>query len=260
MTGRIAWISIAPVKALGLVDLQEAELTENGIESNRRFHLIDARGRLVNGKRLGILVAVRPSYDVASEHLSLAFPDGTVAAGAAEALGEGLVTVFYGRPVRGHAVEGPFSEALSDVAGEPLRLVRPERPAAAVDRGRGGAMSMVSTAALSAIAQAAGRDEPLDGRRFRMLFGVEGVPAHAEDAWLDREVRVGDAVVVPTGNTGRCTITSQDPDTGVRDVDTLEAIRSYRGGVETREPLPFGVHGRVARPGTVRVGDPVGLV
>ena len=257
MTGRVAWISIAPVKALGLVDLEEALLTERGIEANRRFHLVDARGRLVNGKRLGILVQVRPEYDPAAERLALRLPGGTVAEGAADALGEGIVTVFYGRPVRGHLVEGPFSQALSDFAGEPLRLVRPERPAAAVDRGRSGAVSLVTTAALAAIADAAGCDGPLDGRRFRMLLGVDGLPAHAEDGWIGAKVRVGEAVLAPRGHVGRCTITSQDPDTGVRDVDTLDAIRRYRAGVESTEPLPFGVHGGVAEPGRVSVGDPV---
>ena len=259
VTARVAWISIAPVKALGLVDLESAELTEHGVAENRRFHLIDARGRLVNGKRLGTLVRARPSYDPAVEHLALRLPGGEVVDGPADALGEGVVTVFYGRPVRGRLVEGPFAEALSQLAGEPLRLVRPESPAAAVDRGRSGAVSLVSTEALHAIARAAGHDEPLDGRRFRMLFGIDGLPAHAEDEWIGREVRIGDAVISPRGHVGRCTITSQHPDTGDRDVDTLAAIRAYRAGVESTEPLPFGVHGRVVEPGRVRVGDPVAI-
>jgi uncharacterized protein YcbX len=257
VAGRVEWISIAPVKGLGLVSLDAAELTEHGVPENRRFHVIDARGRLCSGKRHGPLVRVRPRYDAANEWLALDLPGGGVAEGPADALGDGVVTVFYGRPVRGHLVEGPFAGALSEVAGEPLRLVRPEQPGAAVDRGRGGAVSLVTTAALHAIADAAGCDGPLDGRRFRMLLGVAGLPPHAEDGWIGSEVRVGGAVVVPRGHVGRCTITAQDPDTGVRDLDTLAAIRAYRGEVESTEPLPFGVHGRVAQPGTVRVGDPV---
>lgn len=257
MSGRLAWISVAPVKGLGLVSLEEADLTEHGVVENRRFHLVDARGRLVNGMRHGPLVQVRPRYDAAAEHLALELPGGEVVEGPADALGEGIVTVFYGRPVRGHLVEGPFSEALSELRGEPLRLVRPEQPAAAIDRGRSGAVTLVTTAALERIAQAAGAGAPLDGRRFRMLFGVEGLDAHAEDEWVGREVRVGDAVVVPKGHVGRCLITSQDPDTGVRDVDTLGALKTYRRELDSTEPLPFGIHGRVATPGRVRLGDPV---
>ena len=40
MTARIAWISRTPVKALALEHLQEAELEEGGLESDRRFYLI----------------------------------------------------------------------------------------------------------------------------------------------------------------------------------------------------------------------------
>jgi uncharacterized protein YcbX len=68
---------------------------------------------------------------------------------------------------------------------------------------------------------------------------------------------VGDAVVVPQGNVGRCAITTQNPDSGRPDLDTLGALARYRREVETTEPLPFGVHAAVAEPGRVRVGDPV---
>jgi uncharacterized protein len=257
MAASVAWISIAPVKALGLVSLDEVHLTPAGVVENRRFCVVDGRGRFVNGRRIGRLVQVRPAYDPRAERLTLAFPDGRVAAGPADALGERVTTVFYGRPVRGRVVQGPFGEALSAFAGEELRLVRPEHPAAAVDRGRSGAVSMITVAALEEVATAAGEHSPLDGRRFRMLFGLDGAPPHAEDAWVGAQVALGEAVVTPRGHVGRCTITSQDPATGVRDLDTLAALRSYRSGVGSTEPLAFGVHAAVARPGRVRVGDPV---
>jgi uncharacterized protein YcbX len=61
------------------------------------------------------------------------------------------------------------------------------------------------------------------------------------------------------GDVGRCVVTSQDPDTGVTDFDTLGTLARYRR--EGRfEPLPFGVYGAVAVPGRVRVGDAVQLL
>ena len=94
--------------------------------------------------------------------------------------------------------------------------------------------------------------DAVDGRRFRMNFGVDGIEPHAEDGWLGRRVAVGEAVVVPQGNVGRCVVTTQNPDTGRTDLDTLKALAAYRGDVETTEPLPFGVHAAVAEPGRVR--------
>jgi hypothetical protein len=62
---------------------------------------------------------------------------------------------------------------------------------------------------------------------------------------------------VPQGNVGRCAVTTQNPDSGSPDLDTLKALAAYRRAVATTEPLPFGVYAAVAQPGRVRVGDPV---
>lgn len=254
----VAWISYTPVKGLALLQPGAVELTERGVADDRRFHVIDARGRLTNGKRLGVLQQVRPRWDEASSVLSLAFPDGSVVSDVV-ALGEPNVTVFYGRPVRGHLVLGPFNDALSELAGEPLRLVQPDRAGDGIDRGRRGAVSLLSRASLEPLRVEAGVDGPVDERRFRMLLGVDGVQAHAEDGWIGRELRIGDAVVVPRGNVGRCLITSRDPGSGRPDMDTLAALRRYRSDVESTEPLPFGVYGEVRVPGRVALGDAVEL-
>jgi uncharacterized protein YcbX len=121
---------------------------------------------------------------------------------------------------------------------------------------RSGAATLLGTASLRAIARISGVDE-VDGRRFRMNFGVEGLREHEEDEWLGRRVRIGEAVVVPNGNVGRCAVTTQNPETGKPDLDTLKALAAYRREVETTEPLPFGVHAAVAEAGRVRVGEPV---
>lgn len=253
--GRVAWISIAPIKGLALVAREEVALEPFGARDNRRFNLIDARGRMANGKRSGSLLQVEPGWDAEAGRLALRFPDGSVVAGEV-VLGEPVTTDFFGRPVQGRLVLGPWSQALSNWGREEVRLVQTERPGEATDRGRRGAVSLVSTAALDELARAAGV-ERVDARRFRMLFGVEGVAAHAEDSWMGRRVRIGEAVVVPHGNVGRCAVTTRNPDTGERDLDTLHALAAYREGVETTERLPFGVWGEVAEPGRVRLGDPV---
>ena len=105
--------------------------------------------------------------------------------------------------------------------------------------------------------EAAGIREPIDPRRFRMLFGVEGVGPHEEDSWIGRRVRIGDAAVVFEGNVGRCIVTSRHPETGVRNLPTLDVLAEYRDPVETTERLPFGVWGTVSEPGRVRLGDKV---
>ena len=256
MTGSVTSISYAPVKGLGLARVEEVELELTGVRDNRRFHLITNEGRLVNGKVAGTLVQIAATADRDGTTLSLRFPDGTALAGTV-ALGETVETNFYGRPVAGRLVDGAFSEALSSYAGQPLRLVRVNEPGAGSDRGIGASVSVVSSGTLDRLAREAGK-ERIDGRRFRMLFGIDGVEPHAEDSWVGRRVAFGDAVVRLQALVGRCAVTTHDPDTGLPDLDTLGIIAGYRSHVESDEPLPIGVWGGVEAPGRVRVGDPVG--
>jgi uncharacterized protein YcbX len=254
----VARISIAPVKGLALVETDEVMLEQTGVAANRRFHLVDANGRRYNQLRNGALVQIRPEYE--GERLALRFPDGTVADGDV-ALGDEITTDFYGRPVTGRLVEGPWSAALSQWAGRDLRLVQSD-PGAAVDRGRGH-VSMVSRASLEELGRQAGQEGAVDGRRFRMLFELDGCQPHVVDVWVKRHVRVGDAVAYLRNDVGRCAITTQNPDSGAPDFDTLRTIKAYRAETANekgKKHLPFGVYGEVVEPGRVAVGDSVEVV
>jgi uncharacterized protein YcbX len=255
----VSQINVAPVKGLGLVHPDQVMLARSGVAENRRFHVVDATGRRYNQLRNGRLVQIRPEYDAGAERLTLTFPDGTVADGRV-ALGEEIVVDFYGRPVTGAVVVGPWGEALSEWAGRPLRIVQ-SAPGAAVDRGRG-EVSLVSDASLAELARRAGRKQ-VDGRRFRMLFHVEGCAPHEEDGWVRRTLQIGDAVVRLRNDVGRCAITTQNPDSGAPDFDTLRTIDGYRGRTTNavgKSHIPFGMYGEVLESGIVRVGDLVELL
>ena len=251
----VAWVAIAPVKGLALELVEDAELTEHGIANDRRFFFVDENDRLVNGKGLGMLQQVHAAYDEPSNVLTFVMPNGATISEQVALDGE-IEARFWDWRKHARVVVGPWSDAISDHAGKHLRLVMPEQTAP--DRQRGGAASLVSTASLGALAAELGVDS-VDGRRFRMHFGVDGIAAHEEDTWIGKRVQIGDAVVVPQGHVGRCAVTTQNPDTGSPDLDTLKALKRYRGDLETTEPLPFGVYAAVAQAGRVRVGDAVTL-
>jgi hypothetical protein len=253
MTARVAWISLTPIKATKLHHVDEIDLLDSGPRGDRRFYLIGERGRLISDKDCGALQLVQADYDDGTDTLALRFDDGDVLSAPVER-GEEVQTSFHSAPRQARLVIGPWADAISELLGEPVRLVEPA--ATAPDRGRGGAATLLATTSLDALAAQLGVDA-VDERRFRMNFGVEGVDAHEEDGWRGRRVRIGEAVVIPQGHVGRCVITTQNPDTGATDLDTLKALAAYRGDLETTEPLPFGVHAAVAEPGRVRVGDPV---
>jgi uncharacterized protein YcbX len=253
--GRISRIAIAPVKGLALQLPDAVELGRNGVAENRRLHLVDAKGRLVNDKNALRLMLVASRLDLEAGTLALRFPEGDEVSGELQ-LGEPHTTIFYGRPVGGNVLAGPWAAALSDWIGLDVRFVMSEKLGAAGDRGVRSAVSIVSGASVSDIARAGGAEQ-LDARRFRMLFEVDGVEAYAEESWIGRDVQIGEAVVRPHGKVGRCVVTTCDPDTAQRDFDTLRVLATHRKDVETNEPLPLGVVGKVVTPGRVRVGDPV---
>ena len=255
MEGRVVRICVAPVKALHVVNPDEVELTRAGVVGDRRFWLVDRTRRLVNGKGRPELMRVRPEWDEVSRRLALAFPDGSVVEGEVEP-GEPVEAELYGMPHPSRAVPGPWQDALSDFVGKRLTLLWSE--GGAQDRGRdqGGWASLVSRGSLERLRAEAGIAEPVDGRRFRMLFEIDGVEPHAEDAWIGNRVEIGEAVIAPVGDVGRCVVTTCDPDTTVSDLDTLKLLARYRPEGVT-EPLPFGVYCDVVVAGRVSVGDAV---
>jgi uncharacterized protein YcbX len=135
-------------------------------------------------------------------------------------------------------------------------VVRCDRPGGTRS---GNPASIISQGSLDKLAREARLDE-VDGRRFRMLIEVDGEVAHEEDDWIGGRIGVGSAILRVTERDARCAITTQDPDSGVRDFDTLREIIRYRGPMPDADGAPkamFGVLADVEQPGRVRLGDEV---
>ena len=246
-------LSITPVKGLALVHPDAVELTRRGVPENRRFFLVDEAGKRWSGLADGPLYGVRAETDPAGETLRLEFPDGTRIDGPLE-LGEPVVTRFFAHSSAGRFVRGPANDVFSELLGAPVRLVRSDEPGGGVDDSP---VSILTDASLAELARRSG-ESAVDGRRFRMLVQVAGTDPHEEDAWIGRRVRMGDAVVRVTKPDARCRMTTRNPESGVRDFDTLRAIKSYRGvRAGHGKAIDFGVYADVDAPGRVRVGDPV---
>lgn len=250
---RIERIAITPVKGLALVQPREVFLDVEGVASNRRFYLVDDGGRLFTARNHGPLVRIRPHYDTGRDHLRLEFPDRHVVDGAVELDGPVVTQFWQEREVEGRLVLGPFGDALSAYVGRRLRLVKTARPGAGNDLHPA---TIVSQASVDELGRRAGGGADPDVRRFRMLFTLAGCEPHEEDRWLGKGLAIGDAIVRVAGRVPRCGTTTYNPDTGLRDLDTLRIVKSYRG-VGDDGKVEFGVYAVVEQPGRVRVGDSV---
>ncbi len=270
MVGTVSWINFAPVKGMRVQSLEAVELSSDGVPGDRAFVLVDSKGAMVNGKRFGSLMELVPEFDRAESRLRVTFPDGTTVDDRIEH-GEPEAITFFGNGERARPVSGELSAAISAHVGADLRLMARPEGRAGVDRGKWGGVTLLGRASLAQLREAGrefNREEPagdpaspdpgpIDQRRFRMTFGLDGTEAYEEDQWVSREVRVGEALIRVGGHVGRCAVTTRDPDSGTTDLKTLHFLRFSRGEVDSFEALPFGVYGEVIEPGPVRLGDPV---
>jgi uncharacterized protein YcbX len=247
----VARFSIAPVRSLGLEHPSEIDLTELGVVEDRRFYLVDDAGRLVDRLVQPRLVQIAAHTDPGATVLRLTFPDGQVIEDEVR-LADPIETPIHGRTGVGHLVDGPWAHPLSHFVGKPVRIVRTDRPGGTR---KAHPATLLTDGSLARLGAELGV-ESVDARRFRMLIDLEGGDAHEEDGWVGGRVELGRAILRISAPVPRCAITTQHPDTGARDLDTLRAIKDYRGLANDKDLL-FGVWGEVERPGTIRVGDEV---
>jgi uncharacterized protein YcbX len=248
----VSRLSVTPVRGLALLHPETVRLEPLGVLDDRRYSLTTPDGRLFDGTKDGTLVQIKAELGRDPERLTVTFPDGTVVGGEV-ALGDVARFTAYDRPFAIRPVIGPWADAISAFVGGPLQLVRAERDTAEPDRE---AVSIVSEASVEELSHRSGLEGRLDARRFRMLVEVAGARAYEEDEWQGRRVQIGEAIIRVTRPDARCVITTQDPDTGLRDFPTLHAIRQYRGIRDGRH-LDFGVYAEVVQAGLLRVGDVV---
>lgn len=248
---RVSRLSIAPVRSLGLEHPESIDLTTHGVAEDRRFYLVDHTNRLIDRLVVGELVQIATHTDPDGLRLRMTFPDGQVIDEDVK-VADAIETPIYDRTAIGHVVDGPWAAALSAFTGRDIRLVRCDQPAATRS---GNPASIVSDGSIEALAQQL-QAPVVDARRFRMLIELEGAKAHEEDTWVGRRVAIGTAILAVTIPDARCAITTQDPDLGTRDMDTLRGIIAYRGLREGKH-ADFGVLADVAQPGRIALGDTV---
>ena len=249
-------IHIAPVKSLALVNPVSVYVDFPGIEEDRRFLVRNDSGAMVTQRQIGKLAQVKADYNAATEILRLEFPDGETVSGTPE-LGEWVDMKVFRREVCGRVVTGELSEALSEFCGETLTLMKPESSGVGQDAYP---VSLLSQASIEHLGDLAQDGVSVEYRRFRPNFLLDGCEAHEEDTWLGKEVAVGDDLRVRVEMLDpRCAITTLNPDTGERDMDTPRLILGYRLDVGGNGAC-FGVYGSVVAPGSASVGDAVRIV
>jgi uncharacterized protein YcbX len=258
-------IHIFPVKGLRGVSVASARVEPWGLEGDRRWMVVDDRGRFISQRECAGLALIGATPEGSGIRLS--------APGQADLLlsppkGGERLTVTVWRSTLSAMAAGPEADAwISAAAGRDCRLVFMDDPAQArpVDTAYGRPEDRVSFAdgypllvanAASLRDVAAWAVMPgLGMERFRPNLVVEGAEPWVEDGW--REMRVGSAVFAAVKPCARCVVTTIDPATGVRD-EQDEPLRTLLRFRRDARGQPIFGQNLVPRGGdVVSVGDPV---
>jgi len=227
--GIIRTIVRYPVKSMAGEELPRTDLGPQGLPGDRRYAFVQAASKTLfpwfTAREHPRLLLYRPAYeDPASQRSRV------------------LVTTPSGVALPVHGDE--LRRELEEESGRPLYLLGDHRGSYDI-----AAVSIFGLATAARIADESGT--PVDPARFRANFYVDGADAFAEERWVGRVLRLGDAArVAVTAPDERCAIVSLDPRTGASDPGVLRAIAQRHGN-------RAGVYGAVLTPGTVRVGDAV---
>jgi uncharacterized protein YcbX len=175
-----------PVKSLRGESLDEAFVTELGIERDRLVHAVRPGGRVFTARTHPGMLGLQGGLDADGEPTVDGVRWNDPAALAA---------------VR--AVTAPDAELVRYDGAGPQRFdVLP--------------ISLATDGAIAAVG--------VDRRRFRANIYLAGVPGLTERDWVGREVRVGEAILGVRQVRGRCVMTTFDPDTLEQDITVLQKI------------------------------------
>jgi uncharacterized protein YcbX len=173
-----------PVKSLAGEMLQQARLSEFGVEGDRRVVVVRPSGRVMTARSHPRLLSLKGSTG----------PDGE--------------PQINGKP-------WSDAEALAlvrEAAGEAVELVK-------VQGTESFDVLPLSVATDGAVAYLG-----VDRRRFRPNIFLGGVEGLAERAWQGRALHIGNVVVRLVQLRSRCVMTTWDPDTQVQDPSVLRRI------------------------------------
>lgn len=257
MAPTVAGLWRYPVKSCAGNAVSEITLDGRGPVGDRRYMLVDAKGRFVTARECSALLEIGCALDGDSLILS--------GSGAADC----RVTAPVHTPDRAvkvwkdtltaQSVSAAADAWLTERLGKPVSLVYMGsdvgRPVAGgkgeVSFADGYPLLILSEASLNALNERAG--EMFDMRRFRPNIVVSGVPAHGEDDW--HLISIGTTELEITGPCPRCVLTTIDPDAREKHPrgEPMRTLKTYR--MIGTDGVMFGANAIVRKAGIIRVGD-----
>ena len=258
---RVADLFVYPIKSCGGIAVETAEVDAFGFRNDRRWMIVDENGRFLTQRTVPLLATIRAGISDGRLSLRAAGLESLAVDAFPESAAAERVTVW--RDTVDALPVGEEADAwLASVLGRPARLVwMPESTVRPPKRDPAGASPRISFADAysflvvsreSLDALNARLVEPLPMNRFRPNVVLEGAGPFAEDGW--KVFRIGEIELDAAGPCARCVTTTTDQETGVRGLEPLRTLATFR---REGSEVMFGQNANHRGTGTVRRGDTV---
>ncbi len=285
VSARIARLFVYPVKSCAGVEVNEAVLTETGLDLDRAWMVVDEKGLFVSQREQPRMALIKPQLKMhelvlrAPGMLALHVNIEAVEQPATVKVWDDVVAAFDMGAVAAQWVTDFLSLTDAGLPGanaKKYRMVRfdPDckrhsslkwtKGLEALNQFADGYPVLVaSTASLDGLNErllAAGKTA-VGIERFRPNIVLDGVEAHDEDRLADLYVQVGsdEAVFRLVKPCSRCPIPNIDPVTGISSPDVGDALQGYRQNRLMDGAVTFGMNAIVIKGAdtVLRVGQTV---
>ena len=274
LTGTVARLFIHPVKSCAGIEVQQALLTDTGLDLDRAWMVVDAQGVFLSQRTLPRMALIRPQ--LRSDDLVLRAPGMLALHVALDRVEQPATVQVWDDTVPAWDMGDLAAQWFSDFLGLRCRLVRfdPEHRRLSSLRWTGGIeaptqfadgfpLLVASQGSLDGLNErllAAG-EGAVGMERFRPNLVIAGVEAHDEDRIDELFIGTGEGevrlqLVKPCT---RCPIPNIDPATAESTPAVSTALRRYRQDPRMDGAITFAMNA-IVREGTgtmLRVGQPV---
>lgn len=268
---RIAAIHTYPVKGCHRLDHDEAQVEPWGLAGDRRWMIVDAEGVGITQRETPRLTQLTARPRPGGLRLSAPGRPGTDLPEPIDGA-KIQVRVFRSKP----PVPARIADTtwVSEFLGRDAHLTWQADPTTRAVAGfalpddrvslaDGYPVLLANTASLDAVNDwlAEAGDDPVPIHRFRPNLVISGAAPWAEDDWLGRRLRIGEATFRVAKPCDRCRVTTIDQETGETGRQPLHVLGRYR---RFGNGLHFAVNLipdlTAGRTSVVRTGDPVAVL
>ena len=255
--GTVARLFVHPIKSCAAVEVQEAVLTDTGLDLDRAWMVVDPEGMFVSQRELPRMALIRPQLK--TYEMVLRAP-GMLALHLAIDGVEGPCTEqVWKDTVKAYDMGNLAAQWFSDFLGRPLRLVRfdPEQRRLSSLQWTSGLEApnqfsdgfpvlVCSEASVDELNQRLGQagHAPVGVERFRANVVLAGVESFDEDRLEDIVIRADDGAVVlrPVKPCTRCPIPDIDPATASSSPEVGDTLRTFRRDERVGGGITFGMN------------------